>query len=120
VIIAMWVINGLLAVVFVAAGAVKIVTPAEALRARGMTWVEEYKPATVRVIGAAEVLGAVGLIVPRLISIAPILTPIAALCLAATMAGAVATHVRRQEPYAPALVLGAACLASALLGFVAH
>ena len=57
---------------------------------------------------------------PRLISIAPILTPIAALCLAATMAGAVATHVRRQEPYAPALVLGAACLASALLGFVAH
>ena len=89
-IIAMWVINGLLAVVFVAAGAVKIVTPAEALRARGMTWVEEYKPATVRVIGAAEVLGAVGLIVPRLISIAPILTPIAALCLAATMAGAVA------------------------------
>ena len=50
-IIAMWVINGLLAVVFVAAGAVKIVTPAEALRARGMTWVEEYKPATVRVAG---------------------------------------------------------------------
>ncbi len=119
-IIALWSINGLLAAVFAAAGIVKIATPYERLKTRGMTWVEEYTPAVVRAIGVAELLGAVGLIVPRLLNVAPILSPIASLCLAATMAGALATHVRRKEPYAPALILGLACLASALLGFVAH
>ena len=49
-------------------------------------------------IGLAEVLGAVGLVLPMLLGIVPILTPIAAACLAVIMAGAVATHAKRKEP----------------------
>jgi hypothetical protein len=49
----------------------------------------------------------VGLIVPWALGIAPILTPIAAACLALLMIGAVRAHVLRNEPTIPPIVLGA-------------
>lgn len=49
-------------------------------------------------IGLAEVLGAVGLIVPWATRIVPVLTPVAAVGLAVLMAGAAQTHRRRKEP----------------------
>jgi hypothetical protein len=42
-------------------------------------------------------LGAIGLIVPPLVHIAPILTPLAASGLVLTMIGAIVTHARRGE-----------------------
>ena len=48
-------------------------------------------------LGLAEVLAAIGLIVPPLVDIAPILTPIAASGLVLTMIGAIMTHARRRE-----------------------
>jgi hypothetical protein len=52
----------------------------------------------VRAIGALEVLAAVGLILPALLGIAPVLVPLAALGLVILMAGAAITHVKRGEP----------------------
>lgn len=45
----------------------------------------------------AEVLGAIALVVPGLVGVAPVLVPIAAVCVGVTMAGAVVVHARRRE-----------------------
>ena len=108
--IALWAVAGILAVAFLAAGAMKATKPKQAIIDSGMGWAEDFSPAMIKVIGIAEVLGAIGLILPPLVDVAPILSPIAALALAGTMAGAVAVHAKRKEPVAPALVLGLASL----------
>jgi hypothetical protein len=52
----------------------------------------------VKFIGTMELAGGLGVVLPALTGIAPILTPIAATGLALIMLGAVATHIRRREP----------------------
>jgi uncharacterized membrane protein YphA (DoxX/SURF4 family) len=94
--IVLWVIAGLLAATFAAAGLMKLTQPKEKLATNG-PWVEDFPLATVRAIGALEVLAAVGLILPALLDIAPVLVPLAALGLVLLMAGAAITHLRRHE-----------------------
>lgn len=84
-----------------------------------MGWTEDVPPTRVKVIGALEVLGALGLVLPWLLDTARWLTPLAALGLAVTMLGAIFTHRRRHESPVPPLallvplvVLGAARAAS--------
>ncbi len=116
--ITLWIVNALLALLVFAAGGMKLVRPNAALVSAGLAWVEDFSPPVVKLIGAAEVLGALGLILPLLTGIAPILAPIAAVALAVLMIGAVVTHVRRREnPVVPA-VLAALSIASAVLGFL--
>lgn len=62
-----------------------------------MAWVEDFDARTIKGIGTLEVLGALGVILPRLTGILPVLTPLAATGLALTMLGAARTHLRRQE-----------------------
>ena len=57
----------------------------------------DVSQARVRLIGALEMLGAIGLIVPASTGIAPVLTPIAAAGLAVMMVLAAALHIRRKE-----------------------
>jgi DoxX-like family/NAD dependent epimerase/dehydratase family len=64
-----------------AAGAMKVVTPHEKLVAT-MKWAKSWPPIRVKLLGLAEALGAVGLVVPWLTGIVPVLTPIAATYLA--------------------------------------
>lgn len=112
-----WILQIVLAVAFLAAGVMKLARPRPALVGAGMGWAEDYSDGAVKGIGALEVLGAIGLVLPALTGVAPILTPIAALGLAAVMAAAVVVHVRRKEAYLPALVLGVLSLALAVIGF---
>ncbi len=84
-----------------------------------MAWVATVSPAAVKAIGAIEVLGALGLIMPIATGIAPVLAPVAAVGLALTMVGAAVVHVRRKESAAPAVVLLVVSVASAVLGFLA-
>ncbi|HEY3606918.1 MAG TPA: DoxX family protein [Pseudonocardiaceae bacterium] len=95
--VVLWVLQGLLAAVFLGSGGVKLTQPYEKA-AKRLAWVQHFKPSAVRLIGTAEALGALGLILPAATHIAPILTPIAAAGLAATMIGAVITHVRLRDP----------------------
>src|SRR5437773_10399610 len=82
-IIALWVVQGLLAPVFLFAGGMKLVLPIEKMTA------EIPMPgAFLRFIGVAEVLGALGLILPGLLRIRPGLTPLAAVGLVVIMIGA--------------------------------
>jgi len=118
-VVALWIVNVVLALAFLVAGGAKLIRPREALPSLGMRWTEDFGDASVKAIGAAEVLGAIGLIVPIATGIAPILAPIAAVALTVLMAGAIATHVRRREQFVPPLVLGIIAIGSAILGFLA-
>ncbi len=115
---AYWVAAGLLALVFLAAGAAKLLRPRSALRAN-MAWVDDFSDAQVKGIGALEVAGAAGVILPPLLGILPLLAPLAAAGLAIVQVGAAATHLRRGER---PMVLGNAVLLAlavivAILGF---
>lgn len=93
--IALWIVQGLLALAFGAAGFMKLMTPIAAL-ATAMPWVESA-PWLVRFIGVAEVLGAVGLILPSATRVVPQLTVWAAAGLNTIMVLALGLHVYRSE-----------------------
>jgi hypothetical protein len=116
-IVAFWIVAGLTALVFLAAGTLKLIRPRETLAASGLAWTEDFTDRQVKLIGLAELLGGIGLVLPVLLNILPILSPIAAIALAALMTGATATHVRRKEPPVT-LALVALSVASAVLGFI--
>jgi len=96
--IALWVAQALLALVYLAAGSLKVVRPREQLVASGnYDWMKDTSDAGVKAVGAVELLGAVGLILPELTGIAPILTPIAAVGLVVVQVGAIRVHLARNE-----------------------
>jgi hypothetical protein len=112
----LWIVAGLLAVVYLASGGGKLIVPKEKLAAApGAGWVEDFSAGTVKAIGALEVLAAVGLILPAAIDIVPVLVPLAALGLVMIMVGAVITRIRRHE----AKPMVADLVYLALAGFVA-
>jgi len=94
--IALWIVQTLLAALYLSAGALKSTQPKEKL-AKNMPWVESFSPGGVKLIGVAEVLGGVGLILPWATGIAEWLTPVAAVGLALIQVGAIVTHLRRKE-----------------------
>ncbi len=94
--IALWVAQVLLAVAFLGVGGMKLSQPKERLAA-SQGWVEDFSQGAVRLIGALEVLGALGLVLPALTGVLPWLTPLAALGLVLLMIGAALTHLRRTE-----------------------
>jgi uncharacterized membrane protein YphA (DoxX/SURF4 family) len=98
--IALWIVAGLLAVIYLLSGGGKLIMPKEKIAATtpSARWVEDFSAGSVKAIGALEILGAVGLILPALLDIGPVLVPLAALGLALIMTGAVITRIRRHEP----------------------
>ena len=96
--LALWIIAGLLAAVFLIAGANKLLIPQQKLaKAPGGGWVNDFSAGFVKTLGAVEIVGAVGLIVPAAVDIAPVLVPLAAVGLATIMVGAAMVEFRRQE-----------------------
>ena len=97
--LALWIIAGALAIVFLLAGANKLVISREKLaKAPGGGWVNDFDAGFIKRLGAVEVLGAVGLILPAALDTAPILVPLAAVGLVLVMAGAAVVTYRRHEP----------------------
>jgi uncharacterized membrane protein YphA (DoxX/SURF4 family) len=117
--IAFWILNGLLALVFLGAGLMKLSRPQAALASSGMGYVEDFSGTQIKLIGLVEVLGAIGLILPFLLDVAPVLTPLAAVGLAITMIVATTVHVGRKESPLPTVVLAVLAIVSAVLGFLA-
>ncbi len=93
---AIWIVQILLALAFAIAGIAKLTPPREKMLER-MKFVEDFSTPQVRLIGLVEVLGAIGVILPALTGILPVLTPLAGIGLALVMAGAAITHIRRGE-----------------------
>jgi uncharacterized membrane protein YphA (DoxX/SURF4 family) len=115
----LWVVAAVLAVAFLAAGAMKLTKPRSSLAESGQAWVEDFSDGAVKGIGALEVLAAIGLILPALVDIATVLVPLAATGLVLLMLGAAITHARRREypNIAVNLVLGALALFVAISRF---
>ena len=100
---ALWIIQGLLAALFLFAGGTKLVLPLDVLMSMGSPNQIQLPGWFVRFIGVVEVLGALGLILPGLLRIRPGLTPLAAAGLVIIMIGAtVLTLVA--DGAAPALI----------------
>lgn len=93
----LWVVAVLLALVFSGAGALKALRPKEKVIEVTGGWAGDFPAAALKVIGVAELLGAVGLVLPAAVGIAPVVVPVAATALALVMAGAALTHGRRGE-----------------------
>src|SRR2546425_5046123 len=108
---ALWVVQGLLALLFLFAGGMKLVLPLEALQDP-----VALPGLFLRCIGVAEVLGALGLILPGLLRIRPGLTPLAAAGLVIIMTGATVVTVAGGQ-LAPALISVVVGLLAAFVAF---
>ena len=109
--IALWIIQVLLALLFLFAGGVKLVMPIEEMtKQTGMPGL------FLQFIGVVELLGGLGLILPGLFRIRPGLTPLAAVGLVIVMIGATVVALK-SGPIGPALFPVATAL---LLVFVAY
>jgi uncharacterized membrane protein YphA (DoxX/SURF4 family) len=95
--LALWIIAAALAAVFAASGLMKLFMAKEKLIGSGFGWAETFSPAAIRLIGVAEIAGAIGLILPAAVHIASVLVPIAAVGLVLVMVGAATVHARRKE-----------------------
>lgn len=118
--IAYWIIAGLLALVYMAAGGMKVAQPPAKLAASGLAWAGDFPVWTVKMIGLVEVIGGIGLLLPTLTGIAAVLSPIAAVGLAVVQLGAIITHlVRGEAKMLPAnFVLLLLAVAAAWIGFL--
>src|SRR5229473_8656361 len=87
---ALWIVQGILAVVFLFSGGVKQVMTAAQMATPGPI---QFPVGFIRFIGVCEVLGAIGMILPGLTGIKPGLTPLAAAGLAIIMIGATVVNL---------------------------
>ncbi len=111
----LWLLQILLALAFIALGLLKLTRSRERLL-KVAGWVEDIPEPVVRLIGAFELLGAAGLVLPLLVGGAGAVVPVAALGLAVLLVGAVVTHLLRgeqDEVGAPVVLLIAAALVAA-------
>ncbi|MEM7114561.1 MAG: DoxX family protein [Chloroflexota bacterium] len=118
--IVLWVLQVLLGLMFLLAGFMKASQTNEKIKESGgerMAWVDSLTDGQVTIIGVLELLAGIGLILPMLTGILPILTPFAAVGLVLTMIGAAALHIQRgdgTQPIVMNVILGA------LAAFVAY
>jgi DoxX-like family len=123
---ALWIVQSLLAGIFLATGLIKLTQPRLKMAAGPMAWAADVTDGQFRTLGLLEVLGAIGLILPGALGIAPRLLPVAALglvlVLVLTMIGAIVTHVRygEAERLAVPIVLLGLALFVAVERFGAH
>lgn len=95
-----WIVSGLLAVVFAGSGLAKLTMSRQRLIDTGQTGIAVYPMPLVRVTAGCELLAAAGLLLPWLTGIAPGLTPLAAGGLMIVMVGAAYAHTTLREPWA--------------------
>lgn len=94
--ISLWVAQVLLAGMFAMAGLNKLFQSIDEL-AKMLPWATQVPETLVRFIGISELAGAVGLLLPAMLRIKPVLTPIAAVGLATVMLFAAIFHISRGE-----------------------
>ncbi len=94
----LWIAQGLLSVAFLYSGINKAFLPKDKVIAKGQTGVVNVPPAGVKLIGASELLGSIGIILPWWFKIFPIITPVTAVCFAMIMMLAAPIHYKLNEP----------------------
>jgi len=94
--IALWIVQSLLAAMFLMAGVNKLFQSTDEL-AKMLPWVTSVPIGLVKFIGISELLGGIGLLVPSILRIKPVLTPYAAIGLSLVMLFASIFHISRGE-----------------------
>lgn len=97
---ALWIIAGVLAITYVGCGAAQILVPKDryrGLRGSSQHWADDFQPGHLTAIGTLKIIGAIGLVLPPLAGLPPVLSPLAACGLMLVMAGAATTRFRRCE-----------------------
>ena len=105
--LALWIVQCVLAALFLFAGGAKLAAPAADLAK-----MSPLSPAFLKFIGVCEILGALGLVLPGLFRVRPGLTPLAAAGLVIIMLGAVAITAMTQAVPAAILPLVVGVLAA--------
>lgn len=96
--ITLWIVQGLLAAMYAMSGQMKAFTPAKVRENPQMTWAKGKTDNYIRFIGVAELLGAIGLVLPLITGILPWLTVLAAVGLGLIQALAIFTiHLPKKE-----------------------
>lgn len=95
--LSMWCGQVLLALFFAYAGSTKLSQTPEALAAMGWHWAEDVPPLLITFVGLAEILGAIGIILPAALRILPSLSTLAAAGMALLQLAAIVLHVSRTE-----------------------
>ncbi len=95
--IALWIVQGLLGLIFVITGSFKFFQTREKVIASGGTWAEDFKPGIIKLIAGAEIICGLWVIVPKLAGRGRHLTFAGAACIALIMTGAIYVHTRRKE-----------------------
>lgn len=95
--IALWIIQGLLALFYGWAGFIKLTMAPAALVGMGLAYANDLPHGLLLFIGTCELAGAIGLILPSLLRIKPSLTPLAAMGLSAIQLLAIPFHLTRGE-----------------------
>jgi hypothetical protein len=97
--IALWIVAGVLAAAYFFGGAGKLIMSKERIAAFGPSakWTEDFSGGAVKAIGAFEVLGGLGLVLPAVFDVATVLVPLAATGLGLIMVGAAVVRFRRHE-----------------------
>jgi DoxX-like family len=95
--IALWIVQGLLGLLFVITGSFKFFQSKEKIIASGGAWAGDFAPGTVKTIAGVELLSGILVIVPRLLGHGHYLGFIGAASIAIIMLGAIYTHIRRRE-----------------------
>ena len=90
-----WVFSIILTIVFLVTGSVKVFWYGKAQKA--FSWTQDMPRWLVHAFGAAEILGALGLVLPVAVGFYPWLTPVAAVVLGSLMFSASTFHVLRRE-----------------------
>jgi hypothetical protein len=94
--LAYWIVAGLLALLYLYSGGLKVVRSKDQLRPM-MGWVDSVPLRLIRTIGVLELLGALGLILPPLTGITPALALAAAIGLVLIQIGGMSLHLSRGE-----------------------
>lgn len=93
--VALWVLQVLLALAFLAVGVSHAFAYERGIRQPRMGWLQAVGRDNMRIIGILEILGAIGVVAPAATGILPWLTPIAAAMLGLLMVFAAIFHLRR-------------------------
>lgn len=96
-VIALWIVQSLLGLIFVITGSFKFFQTKEKIIASGGTWAGDFKPGIIKLISGVELISGLSVIVPKLLGHGRYLTFMGAACIALIMIGSIYTHIRRKE-----------------------
>lgn len=111
----LWILKGVIALIFTYTGIIKLVLPKETLLAKGMEGLKDLDEKQIKLVGVLEVLGAMGLILPSLLNIFPVLSAISAICLSLTMIVAGRINHKLNLSILPNIVIFIICILIAIL-----